>query len=87
MERTCYYTIFLGRLIMKVKELIEELSNYDGELDIGIIVSYVEHICGENSYCYCSSEDHEYYISSIDKKYKKKKIQNELKGLWIRGDI
>ena len=74
---------------MKVKELVNELSQYDGELDIGVIVSYTEHCCNPDSYCYCSSEDHEYYISSIDKQFVKKtkrQTAEVLKQLWIRGN-
>ena len=42
---------------MLVKELIEKLSKFDGNLEIKINHCYTEHYCGEGP-CYCSMEDH-----------------------------
>lgn len=71
---------------MTVSELIEELAQYDPDLEVGIVVSYTEHStdCGSYEYgCYCSSKDHEHYIESVSKEEDpKKKI---VKKLWIRG--
>ena len=71
---------------MTVSELIEELAQYDPDTKVGVVVSYTEHCsnCGENdSYCYCSSEDHEYCIESVSKEEEPK--TKVVKKLWIRG--
>lgn len=69
---------------MTVNELIEELAQYDPDLEVGIVVGYTEHgpDCGSYEYgCYCNEEDHEYGIESVSKQEEK----NKVKKLWIRG--
>ena len=76
---------------MKIKELIQELNKYDGELEVGFVSSFTEHgpCCGEpDGYCYCDSEDHTFYFYSVDREevYNKKTKKQELKRVLIRGD-
>ena len=68
---------------MTVSELIDELAQYDPDLPVGVVVSNTEHYCGSDDYCYCNSEDHEYYIESVSKEEEVKK--KTIKKLWIRG--
>jgi hypothetical protein len=73
---------------MKIKKLIQELSKYDGELDVDYVASYIDHRCSCDDYCYCTSEDHVHLIYSVDKEevYNKKTKKQELKRVLIRGD-
>jgi len=73
---------------MKIKELIQELNKYDGELEVGFVSSFTEHCCNGGEYCYCNSEDHTFYFYSVDKEevYNKKTKKQELKRVLIRGD-
>ena len=73
---------------MKIKELIQELNKYDGELEIGFVASYIDHSCSCGDYCYCTSDDHVFYFYSVDKEevYNKKTKKQELKRVLIRGD-
>lgn len=73
---------------MKIKDLIQELSQYDPELEVDLVVSYTEHCCSNDSGCYCSSEDHVFHIGSVCKEYGKlKKNKDVVKKVFIRGDI
>lgn len=68
---------------MNVSTLIKILSEYDPNLDVGVVVSFTEHCCTGDEYCYCSRRDHEYNLDSVAKEENiKKKI---IKKLWIRG--
>lgn len=49
---------------MKIKELITQLKQFDGELEVFANHNYIEHCCGNEGYCYCSNEDH---ILKLDK--------------------
>ncbi len=72
---------------MKIKDLIKELSVFDPELEVDIVVSYTDHDCGDGGYCYCSSEDHIFYIESFCKEYgKRKKDKDIIQKVLIRGD-
>ncbi len=70
---------------MKIKDLIEELSAFDSNLDIGVIAEYTSHGCGDG-YCYCSPEKHEFSEFTInqEEKFNRKTGVQELKRVWIR---
>lgn len=72
---------------MKIKELIQELNKYDGELDVDFVASYTQHTC-DGGYCYCNSEDHVFNPYSVNEEevYNKKTKKQELKRVLIRGD-
>lgn len=68
---------------MTISQLIDELAQYDPNLPVGVVVSYVDHGPECSEYCYCSSEDHEFGIESVSKEEDTKK--KTIKKLWIRG--
>lgn len=73
---------------MKIKDLIQELSKYNQETEIGVVVSYTRHFC-DGVYCYCSEKDYEYPSLTLVKQEIKGKNKNKGKifeKIWIRGD-
>lgn len=77
---------------MKIKDLIDELSKFDPNLDVYGKYSYTDHsVCGASSggYCYCSPQDiiKNIYdvdlikLNSWDKSYKK-----DIKGIVLSLD-
>jgi len=67
---------------MKVSDLIKKLSHYDNNIDVGMMVSYVECNCtNDDEYCYCSSHEHDFYISSISTE----EYKGNIKKIWIHG--
>ena len=72
---------------MKVSDLQNELSKCHPDANINIVVSIIEHYCGNDSYCYCSYEDKNFDISTISKKtiYNKKTKQHDILGFSIIG--
>ena len=57
---------------MKVKELIEELSKYDGELDVRLYTDHGQVMMGAHEICLCSCED------DVDFE----KYENRFVGVW-----
>lgn len=79
---------------MKVKDLIEELSKCDSELDVIVVSAFTEHSgdCGSNDYgCYCMTEDHEFDLGSgcvsLEKKYDRKTKKQVPVKVAIRAHI
>lgn len=75
---------------MKIGELKDLLVGYSDDLEIGFISSFNDcnGCCNEDGRCYCTSEDHEFYITDMAKHvvYNKKTKKQELVGIMIRGE-
>jgi len=75
---------------MNIGELIDELSEYDRNIPIDIVVSVFKCSCdsGYDSYCYCTSEDIKRSIS-VEKEYRnvdKKGYTKEVVAVTLRGE-
>lgn len=67
---------------MKVKELIAKLSEKDPELEVEFITSTINHYCGSNDYCYCTSDQNYFsidYVSDFTVFNKKRKVHDVTK--------
>lgn len=56
-----------------IKDLIKELKKYDQDLPVTVTYSFINHVCGDGQYCYCSSQEEEtgFYVSQrLDNKKK-----------------
>lgn len=73
---------------MKIKELIEQLQQYDKELEVGVIVEFTDHSdCGrrDGGYCYCSSEEYKKTSLSVHEEREAPKGR-KVKKVWIHAD-
>ena len=69
---------------MKVKELIEELSKYDGELDVRLYTDHGQVMMGAHEVCLCSCEDANYMLEDFlveDDEYFEE-YENRFVGVW-----
>ncbi len=60
---------------MEIRELIKELSKFDPNLDVHVLVSVPPpQNCGCDYYCYCSYTEHEFSVNQINEvtKYDRK---------------
>lgn len=74
---------------MKAKELISELQKLvdkNGDLEVDFVSSFFMCTCGDASiYCYCSTEDYEFNIESVNKRTFPKCGKMSTVGIAIRG--
>ena len=57
-----------------IKDLIKELKTYDQNLPVTVTYSFIDHSCGSDGYCYCSSREEESSFYIADKLDIKKKL-------------
>jgi len=67
---------------VKNKQLIEELSKFSPEQEVGLVANFVVCGCRINQNCYCAASPHKFHITHVIEQFKR---EFKLKDIFIFG--